>query len=97
MVIALIFPPPPPMPPRHISWLFRIMAQNYAAAHDEFLKAQLAGLPLLPAVERLSSTVIRILGGNPGKVLPLSYIYPLHPSPKYIYPLTPPPPLSAPC
>lgn len=70
------------MPPRHISWLFRIMAQNYAAAHDEFLKAQLAGLPLLPAVERLSSTVIRILGGNPGKVLPLSHIY---------IPYTPPP------
>lgn len=51
------------------SRLLRTMTQKYAA-HDEFLKAQLAGLPPLPAVERLSPTVIRILGGNPGKVPP---------------------------
>ncbi|KAA8913922.1 beta-lactamase-like protein [Sphaerosporella brunnea] len=37
-----------------------------AAAHNEFLKAQLASLPPLPAVEKLSDNVWRILGGNPG-------------------------------
>lgn len=58
-----------PMTPKHTARLFRTMTQKYAA-HDEFLKAQLAGLPPLPAVERLSPTVIRILGGNPGKVFP---------------------------
>lgn len=56
------------------SRLFRTMTQKYAA-HDEFLKAQLARLPSLPAVERLSPTVIRILGGNPGKVSPPSRRY----------------------
>ncbi|RPB15181.1 Metallo-hydrolase/oxidoreductase [Morchella conica CCBAS932] len=35
--------------------------------HDAFLTAQLASLPALPATERLSPSVIRILGHNPGK------------------------------
>ncbi|PWW74947.1 Metallo-hydrolase/oxidoreductase [Tuber magnatum] len=35
--------------------------------HDEYLEAQLATLPHLPAVERLTPRVIRILGGNPSK------------------------------
>lgn len=43
--------------------------QMIAAAHDEYLTAQFASLPPLPAVEKLSNTVWRILGGNPGKVI----------------------------
>lgn len=39
-----------------------------ATAHNEFLKAQFASLPPLPAIEKLSESVWRILGGNPGKV-----------------------------
>ncbi|KAI5855443.1 beta-lactamase-like protein [Tricharina praecox] len=38
-----------------------------ATAHNEFLKAQFASLPPLPAIEKLSESVWRILGGNPGK------------------------------
>ncbi|CUS08123.1 unnamed protein product [Tuber aestivum] len=38
-----------------------------AREHDEYLEAQLATLPHLPAIERLTPRVIRILGGNPSK------------------------------
>ncbi|CAZ83664.1 unnamed protein product [Tuber melanosporum] len=38
-----------------------------ARGHNEYLEAQLATLPHLPAVERLTPRVIRILGGNPSK------------------------------
>ncbi|RPA98933.1 Metallo-hydrolase/oxidoreductase [Choiromyces venosus 120613-1] len=38
-----------------------------ARGHHEYLEAQLAALPHLPAVERLTPRVIRILGGNPSK------------------------------
>ncbi|KAF8543024.1 beta-lactamase-like protein [Trichophaea hybrida] len=38
-----------------------------AAAHNEYLSAQFASLPPLPAIEKLSNSVWRILGGNPGK------------------------------
>ena len=36
--------------------------------YDDFLSAQSANLPPLPVMQRLSPRVIRILGGNPGKV-----------------------------
>lgn len=59
-------------------------ARTIAAAHDAFLSAQLAGLPALPAVEKLSDTVWRILGGNPGKVSMRARSYPAtHPPARY--------------
>ncbi|KAI9792876.1 MAG: Atrochrysone carboxyl ACP thioesterase AgnL7 [Piccolia ochrophora] len=39
----------------------------HAEAFDDYLSTQEAKLPVLPDVEHVSSRVIRILGGNPGK------------------------------
>ena len=48
---------------------YRQINKNFnACAFDDYLSSQTSHLPSLPNTERISPRVIRVLGGNPGKV-----------------------------
>ena len=52
---------------------YRQINKNFnACAFDDYLSSQTSHLPSLPNTERISPRVIRVLGGNPGKVSRLS-------------------------